>query len=70
MIVVLNYTVRARLVNTALVRYFTTELAIQEHFLTLKSFLLLEDGEFGHALTTSLFEEVSSSDCVLFHYLL
>ena len=44
--------------NTALVQHFTTELAIQEHFLTLKSFLLLEDGEFGHALTTSLFEEV------------
>ena len=44
--------------STALVQYFTTELEIQEHFLTLKSFLLLEDGEFGHALTTSLFEEV------------
>lgn len=50
---------QARLVNSALVQYFTTELAIQEHFLTLKSFLLLEDGEFGHALTTSLFEELA-----------
>ena len=54
-----NNNIRARLVNSGLVQYFTTELAIQEHFLTLKSFLLLEDGEFGHALTTSLFEEVS-----------
>ncbi|XP_065912106.1 gamma-tubulin complex component 6-like isoform X2 [Dysidea avara] len=50
---------QARLVNSALVQYFTTELAIQEHFLTLKSFLLLEDGEFGHALTTSLFGELA-----------
>ena len=54
-----NNNIRARLVNSALVQYFTTELVIQEHFLTLKSFLLLEDGEFGHALTTSLFEQVS-----------
>ncbi len=44
--------------NSALVEHFITEYQISRHFVALKRFLLLEDGEFGHSLATRLFEEV------------
>ena len=51
---------RASLVNSALVTYFIEELNIKDHFVALRRFLLLEDGEFGHTLSNGLFEELSS----------
>ena len=56
---------RASIVNLALVGYFMEELAIQEHFVAMRRFLLLEDGEFGHALASALFEAVSSPSAVV-----
>ena len=56
---------RASIVNLALVGYFMEELAIQEHFVAMRRFLLLEDGEFGHALASTLFEAVSSPSAVV-----
>lgn len=49
---------RSQLVNAALVQHFMTECQILRHFVALKRFLLLEDGEFGLSLSTKLFEEV------------
>ena len=49
---------RFKLVNTAIVDYYTTDLNIMTHFITLKRFLLLEDGEFANTLSSRLFEKV------------
>ena len=49
---------RFQLVNAALVQHFMTECQIFRHFVALKRFLLLEDGEFGLTMATKLFEEV------------
>ena len=56
---------RASIVNSALVGYFMEGLAIQEHFVAMRRFLLLEDGEFGHVLASALFEAVSSPSAVV-----
>ncbi len=50
---------RWTLVNEALLRYFLSECRIRHHFHVIKWFLLLEDGEFGHALSTRLCEELT-----------
>ncbi len=50
---------RSTLVNEALLRYFLSECHITHHFNVIKWFLLLEDGEFGHALSTRLCEELT-----------
>ena len=47
--------------NQAVVEYLVEEKEIMKHFTALKRFLLLEDGEFAHVLTTRLFEQVSNS---------
>ncbi len=47
------------MVNEALLRYFLLECRIKHHFDVIKWFLLLEDGEFGHALSTRLCEELT-----------
>lgn len=59
------FRLRASAVNSALVSYFLEELAIQEHFVAMRRFLLLEDGEFGHTLANALFEAVSSPSAVV-----
>lgn len=50
---------RCSLVNSSLLDYFYSHCQLHHHFLTLKRFLLLEDGEFGHALSTKLCEKLS-----------
>ncbi|XP_064400242.1 uncharacterized protein LOC135346526 isoform X2 [Halichondria panicea] len=50
---------QSTLVNEALLRYFLSECHITHHFNVIKWFLLLEDGEFGHALSTRLCEELT-----------
>ena len=35
-----------------------TDLGIEQHFKALRSFLLMEDGEFGESLSDQLFEKV------------
>ncbi|XP_062505293.1 gamma-tubulin complex component 6-like isoform X2 [Corticium candelabrum] len=47
-------------VNKAVVAYFIEDLCIQDHFQAIRHFLLLEDGEFGHALASGLFSKLSS----------
>ena len=43
-----------------LLDHFIHQCQLQKHFLAVKRFLLLEDGEFGHALSTKLCGELSS----------
>ena len=50
---------RSELVNEALLQHFTQSCDVVRHFLALKRFLLLEDGEFGHALSTRLCEQLT-----------
>lgn len=50
---------RVELVNSIILKYFMQDLKIGEHFEAIRLFLLLEDGEFGHALTDSLFHKVN-----------
>ena len=45
--------------NSALLDYFLTSCHVTTHFLSLKRFLLLEDGEFAHTLSSHLFNKVS-----------
>ena len=49
---------RVSVVNKAVVAYFIEDLCIQDHFQAIRHFLLLEDGEFGHALASGLFSKV------------
>ena len=49
---------RADLVNTALVNHFINDLEIKNHFILLKRYLLLEDGEFANVLSSKLFHQV------------
>jgi len=48
------------LVNKAVVQYFLHDLHIEAHFDAFRKFLLLEDGEFGHALCSQLFQKIAS----------
>lgn len=50
---------RCSLVNGALLDYLFTHCQLHQHFLSLKKFLLLEDGEFGHSLSTQLCQQLS-----------
>ena len=52
---------RANLVNTALVNHFINDLEIKNHFILLKRYLLLEDGEFANVLCSKLFHQVDSN---------
>ena len=52
---------RNHLVNAALLDHFLTSCHVTSHFLSLKRFLLLEDGEFAYSLSTQLFHKVSNS---------
>ena len=52
---------RVELVNSIILKYFMQDLKIGEHFEAIRLFLLLEDGEFGHALTDSLFHKVNAT---------
>lgn len=45
--------------NKSLLDYLVTHCQLNQHFLTLKRFLLLEDGEFGHSLSTQLSQQLS-----------
>jgi hypothetical protein len=56
---------QSSLINFALVEYFKEVLNITEHFVALRRFLLLEDGEFGHTLSNGLFAELSSLNPVV-----
>ncbi|CAK8690464.1 unnamed protein product [Clavelina lepadiformis] len=49
---------QAALVNRCAVNYFMTDLALPRHFEMLRSFVLLEDGEFSQTLTNELFGKV------------
>ena len=58
---------RISLVNASVVSYFTEELGLHSHFEALRRYLLMEDGEFSHCLSTNLFEKVllrSTSACL------
>lgn len=52
-------TYRSQLVNQALLEYFFNNCTIKSHFVALKRFLLLEDGEFAHVLSTGLCEQLA-----------
>lgn len=52
---------RADLVNTALVDHFINDLEIKNHFILLKRYLLLEDGEFANVLSSKLFHQVNNT---------
>jgi gamma-tubulin complex component 6 len=58
--IVTPLTSQVSVVNQAVIAYFMEELGMQEHFSALRHFLLLEDGEFGHALTDGLCTKLSS----------
>ena len=45
--------------NKSVLDYLVTHCQLHQHFLTLKRFLLLEDGEFGHSLSTQLSQQLS-----------
>ncbi|XP_071784564.1 gamma-tubulin complex component 6-like [Asterias amurensis] len=47
------------LVNKGILDYFIVELGIGKHFETLRSFLFLEDGEFGLSLCDQLFDKLA-----------
>lgn len=49
---------RCQLVNQALLDHLISHCQLDHHFLALKRFLLLEDGEFGHALSTKLCQQL------------
>jgi gamma-tubulin complex component 6 len=48
------------LVNSALLDHFLTSCHVTTHFLSLKRFLLLEDGEFAYTLSSHLFNKLRS----------
>ena len=52
---------RLHLVDLALLEHLTRRCELAKHFTALKLFLLMEDGEFAHTLTSTLFEEVRGS---------
>lgn len=52
---------RNYLVNSALLDHFLSSCHMTNHFLSLKRFLLMEDGEFAHSLATQLFHQVPPS---------
>lgn len=45
--------------NSALLDYLVSHCKLHHHFITLKRFLLLEDGEFGQALSDRLCHQLS-----------
>ncbi|XP_022099325.1 gamma-tubulin complex component 6-like isoform X2 [Acanthaster planci] len=47
------------LVNQSILDYFMVELKIGQHFKSIRSFLFLEDGEFGQSLCDQLFDKLS-----------
>ena len=57
---------RCELVNKALLDHFLTTCAIQTHFIAIKKFLLLEDGEFAHVLSNGLCEELTYGSSPLY----
>ncbi|XP_035678118.1 gamma-tubulin complex component 6-like [Branchiostoma floridae] len=52
-------TAQITLVNKAIVDYFIVELKAQRHFKALRTYLLMEDGEFGHAISDQLFDKLA-----------
>ncbi|CAH1265550.1 TUBGCP6 [Branchiostoma lanceolatum] len=52
-------TAQITLVNKAIVDYFIVELKVQRHFKALRTYLLMEDGEFGHAISDQLFDKLA-----------
>ena len=52
---------RISLVNKSVVNYFLADLKIEEHFRALRSFIFMQDGEFGQTLSDQLFEKVQNS---------
>lgn len=54
----MNFFFRIKLVNAAIVDYFMEDLSLVDHFVSLRRFLFLEDGEFGQRLSDLLFEKV------------
>lgn len=50
---------RSLLVNQALLDHFIQDCHIERHFTALKRFLLLEDGEFAHIISTQLCEQLA-----------
>lgn len=49
-----------RLIDKALLEHLTRNCNLVKHFTALKLFLLMEDGEFAHTLTSVLFEELTN----------
>ncbi|GFN97087.1 gamma-tubulin complex component [Plakobranchus ocellatus] len=49
------------LVNSAIVNYFTSELRIDDHFVALRRYLLMADGDFSEILANILFEKLSTN---------
>ncbi|XP_077870615.1 LOW QUALITY PROTEIN: gamma-tubulin complex component 6-like [Saccoglossus kowalevskii] len=52
-------TAQINLVNRSILDYFMVDLNIDRHFESLRHFLFLEDGEFGHRLCHQLFERLA-----------
>ncbi len=50
--------IRSTIVNKAVINYFINELNIKQHFVCLKKFLFLEDGDFSITLSSKLFDKV------------
>ena len=51
---------QVQLVNSSVVGYFMGDLRLVEHLLALRRYLLMQSGEFGHALTEELVEALAS----------
>jgi len=49
---------RAAVLSDAVVNYFLVDLNIERHFVALRRYLLLQDGEYTQSLTDQLFNKV------------
>ena len=61
LVVINTHTHRSSLINQALLDHFTHDCRIDRHFTALKRFILLEDGEFAHIISTRLCEQLTFS---------
>lgn len=57
--------------NETLLNYFFVELRLMDHLKTLRSYLLMENGDFAQILSDMLFEKVSlmESDTMVLKFL-
>ena len=50
------------MLSDAIVNYFLVDLDIERHFVALRRYLLLQDGEYTESLTDQLFNKVCIND--------